>query len=147
VHDFSRRTYVRQKEPDVSLTQLTFYPRSPDPDAAFRCIVVACSGLARVKVSGEIDIAAAPALATALATAAHDAEQVIVDLSDVTFIDSTGLHVILTAQDELRQSSARLVLIPGPSQVQRLFEITGVANRLEFATDPGDPEADAALCP
>jgi anti-sigma B factor antagonist len=112
---------------------------------------VACSGLARVKVSGEIDIAAAPALATALSTAAHDAEQVIVDLSDVTFIDSTGLHVILTAHDELRRSSGRLVLIPGPGPVQRLFEITGVANRLEFATDRGDPEAspatDAAPCP
>lgn len=135
----------------MSVTQLTADARSPDADASFRCIVVACSGLARVKVSGEVDIAVAPALATALSTAAHDAEQVIVDLSGVTFIDSTGLHVILTAQDELRQSGGRLVLIRGPSQVQRLFEITGVANRLEFATDPGDPEAspetDAAPCP
>jgi anti-anti-sigma factor len=138
---------VRQKESDVSFTQRTFDPRSPDPDSSFRCIVVACSGHARVEVSGEVDIAVAPALSTALSTAAHDAEQVIVDLSGVTFIDSTGLHVILTAQDEIHQSKGRLVLIPGPSQVQRLFEITGVASRLEFATDPGDPEADAALCP
>lgn len=135
----------------MSLTQVTFDPRSPIPDPSFRCIVVACAGVARVKVSGEVDIATAPALATALFNAAHVAEQVIVDLSDVTFIDSTGLHVILTAQDELRQSSGHLVLIPGPSHVQRLFEIAGVANRLEFATDPGDPEAspatDAAPCP
>lgn len=56
----------------------------------------------------------------------------ILDLSEVTFIDGTGLGVILRAHGRLREADCRLVVIPGPRAVQRLFKITGTERQLDF---------------
>jgi anti-anti-sigma factor len=57
---------------------------------------------------------------------------VILDLSELTFIDSSGLHVIVTAHARLADAGRRLTLVPGCHQVQRIFELTGIEDRLEF---------------
>jgi anti-anti-sigma factor len=93
-------------------------------------------GLTRVTVAGEIDIATSPQLGAALSGPGSDTVLVVLDLSQVTFIDSTGLSVILRADDRLREADRRLVLIPGPRPVQRFFEITGTDRRLDFLTAP-----------
>ena len=85
-------------------------------------------GFTRVSVSGELDLATAPELADALAEAPAGAAVVILDLSQLTFIDSTGLHMILAARARLAEADCRLVLIPGAHQVQRIFEITATNN-------------------
>lgn len=93
-------------------------------------------GVTRVRLSGELDILTARGLADALSEAACDSVAVILDLSDLTFMDSSGLHAILTAHARLAEASCRLVLVRGGRQVQRIFEITGTERSLEFVSAP-----------
>lgn len=60
-------------------------------------------------------------------------EKLILDLRGVTFIDSTGLRLVL---DEARKTGAGFGVIPGPDAVQRVFELTGTAETLPFVA-PG----------
>jgi anti-anti-sigma factor len=87
-------------------------------------------------LSGELDMATAPQLADALSEIPHGCAAVIVDLSDLEFMDSTGLQTILSAHARLADADCRLVLIAGCRQVQQLFEITGTDHQLEFVNAP-----------
>jgi anti-sigma B factor antagonist len=83
-------------------------------------------------VLGEIDIATAPTLEERLTEAeARDAANVIVDLDGVTFMDSTGLHVLVTHALS-RDNGNRLRLTQGSPQVQRLFAVSGMLGHLPF---------------
>jgi anti-sigma B factor antagonist len=104
----------------------------------FSCVASAQrGGVTRVSVTGELDIATTPRLAAALSRPPKGTELVILDLRQVTFIDATGLAVILRADSRLRGAHRGLALIPGPRAVQRLFEITGTDGQLDFLTTPG----------
>ena len=93
-------------------------------------------GINRVTPSGELDIATVPQLNDALSQAASGSATVILDLSQVTFMDSTGLHAILCAHARLGETNSRLVVIPGCRQVQRIFEITGADRHVQFTNAP-----------
>jgi anti-sigma B factor antagonist len=80
---------------------------------------------------GELDLATAPRLDQALGEAARCARRVL-DLREVTFMDSAGLRVIVDASDRAKATPGRLVLVRGPSQVDRFFALTGTARRLEI---------------
>lgn len=113
--------------------QPSYEPEQMDPSPAFSCTRQSPHvGIVRVTVTGELDLATAPALVDSLAES-HDS-LVILDLSDVTFADSKGLQAILSAHAQLCRTDRRLVLIPGGRQVRRLFELTGVNKRLEIVT-------------
>lgn len=60
------------------------------------------------------------------------AHVIAVDLREVTFIDSMGIHLIVQAQRRSSQGSNRLILVRGSQAVQRLFEICDLAGRLPF---------------
>lgn len=96
-------------------------------------------GVTRVTLSGELDLVSAPCLGNTLAEAARGSVAVILDLSQLTFMDSSGLHAILTARGRLADADCRLVLLRGRHQVQRLFELSGIDGVLEFASarEPG----------
>ena len=91
-------------------------------------------GVTRVTPRGELDLATAPQLADALSQAARGSAAVIMDLSDLTFMDSSGLHAILTARARLHEANCRLMLVRGSQQVQRVFELTGTEPSLEFVS-------------
>jgi anti-sigma B factor antagonist len=84
-------------------------------------------GLRRLlDVAGELDLATAPSLTAALQAAlASGAREIWIDLSGVTFMDSSGLHALLAVRDQLHDGR-RLVLIAPPGRVRRLLELTGV---------------------
>ena len=85
-----------------------------------------------VALLGELDIAGAPALEQELLRVeASDAAQIVLDLSSLEFIDSTGIRLVVMAADRL--PDGRLTLLRGPKQVHRVFEITDLATRLPFA--------------
>jgi anti-anti-sigma factor len=85
-----------------------------------------------VALLGELDIAGAPALEEELLRVEDsDALKIVVDLSSLEFIDSTGIRLVVMAAD--RSSGGRLTLLRGPKQVHRVFEITDLAKRLPFA--------------
>ncbi len=80
-----------------------------------------------VAVSGEVDIATAPKLREKLVElASHGAQQVVVDLDDVDFLDSTGLGVLIGGMKRLRGLEGDLTLVCTQPRILKVFEITGL---------------------
>lgn len=100
-----------------------------------------------VEVSGEIDLHTAPSLRTALdsavadaASAGSDGADVVVDLSGVGFMDSTGLGELVGAHKALSRAGGRLHLVVTSDRVARLLTLTGLDEVLAVHRD-----RDAAL--
>lgn len=94
-----------------------------------------------IALEGELDIGSAVELEEALLAAEASGAKVIrVDLRRLEFLDSTGLRVILSAELRASVDGLRLVLVPGPERVQRLFALTGTLEYLHFADDGSPPE-------
>lgn len=88
-------------------------------------------------MAGELDLATADELDHMLADALASAETVVLDLSDLTFMDSTGLASIISAVNRADRSGAVLqIASPLPAQPYRLLELTGVMARLSFTSAP-----------
>jgi len=85
---------------------------------------------------GALDLATTPAFEDALCRADADGGAIILDLSGLDFIDSRGLAMILALDRRLRESGRRLTVVRGPDAINRIFEITGVLDRLEFVDSP-----------
>jgi len=88
---------------------------------------------AHVTLRGELDLSTAEKVEREL----HRIEQtgtklVVLDLSALTFLDSTGLRLIVGADQRARQSDRRLAVVRGPATVQRVFTITKLDERLEM---------------
>ena len=80
-----------------------------------------------IAVAGEIDVASAPALEQELyRTVATGATEVTVDLRQVGFLDSTGIGVLVGAQQRCRQHGGKVRLVIDTDRLRRLFEITGL---------------------
>jgi anti-sigma B factor antagonist len=77
-------------------------------------------------VAGEVDIQTAADLQTAIETAGNRALEIWVDLSDTTFMDSSGLHALVAARAHLTRASRRLVLICPQGPVLRVLTLTGL---------------------
>jgi anti-anti-sigma factor len=60
-------------------------------------------------------------------------ECLVLDLGGLEFIDSTGVHVLIDAHRRCEANGLRLVVIPGPRAVQRVFELCGLDEMLTFA--------------
>ena len=85
-------------------------------------------------VEGEIDIATAPLLEERLTDLeAGDAPNLIIDLDRVSFMDSTGLQV-LVAHTLSETNGRRIRLTKGSPQVQRLFAVSGMVGHLPFVS-------------
>jgi anti-anti-sigma factor len=97
------------------------------------------SDVALITVSGELDIASAPELEQTLEQIRPELTKlVIVDLRELEFMDSTGLSIIVRAHQRLSESNCELTLIKGQPQVQRLLDLTGVADRVRLFAEPGE---------
>ena len=80
-----------------------------------------------VSVSGEVDIATAPKLREKLVElASQGAQQVVVDLNAVEFLDSTGLGVLIGGMKRLRGLDGDLTLVCTQPRILKVFEITGL---------------------
>ena len=89
---------------------------------------------ARLVLGGELDMDARFQAEQALdELLAEPLEQLVVDLGEVTFVDSTGMGLVLEVNDRARSEGFRLRLLRGPAEVQRVFELAGVADVLPFA--------------
>jgi anti-anti-sigma factor len=105
--------------------------RVPQPFAV--AVESQADGCARVAVCGEVDLLTAPALRAALDRELSRRPRVVLDLSQVAFIDSSGLRAILLAQRDARPSGATLQLHSTlPPNVRRLFELVGALRALQL---------------
>ena len=98
-------------------------------DESFSVEVVNANGRAIVSLRGEIDMSCGPALRAALSAARQGSPDVIVDLSGVTFMDSTGLHALIGAYHHAPEGGSLGVVGP-TSAVRRVFDITGLSELL-----------------
>ncbi len=108
------------------------HPRDHDGVAAFRAdgpasFCLHCtSGCAVVVATGEIDLYTAPALRESLIRAGESSSRVVIDLTDVTFLDSTGLGVMLGALGRARTAERSVALVGPTDMVKRVLQITGL---------------------
>jgi anti-sigma B factor antagonist len=105
--------------------------------------------VATVVVSGELDLATVPQL-SAIVAEHRDARLLVLDLNAVTFIDSTGVRVLLEADRACAGAGSRLmVLLAGDGPVRRVLDLCELDGRLAVATDhpspgPRQQDVDAA---
>jgi len=83
--------------------------------------------IAVIALEGEVDIYSAPQFKEALLSGIDDgATTIVVDLAQVTFIDSTALGVLVSGAKRVRPSNGRLDIVCTDENITRIFEITGL---------------------
>lgn len=94
--------------------------------------------LAVLELRGELDISGTVAIEPELARLSDEpgVEIVALDLRALDFMDSSGLRLVVMTDQRLRAAGRRLALVRGPESVQRVFEITRMAERLDFYDSP-----------
>jgi anti-anti-sigma factor len=117
------------------------------PPAPFECSWrPGGSGAAWVHVAGELDLACSFTLERTLREAQQCARVVVLDLRELTFIESSGVHVILDAADRVRRGEGRLILVRGQPHVDRALTLTDASSQvLTVDLDPDQPPVRALL--
>jgi anti-sigma B factor antagonist len=112
----------------------------PDPsnrpdlsEASLTCQVIPGSDAVRVRAAGSLDVATTPVLEQQLqelVDAGH--RHLVVDLGGLSFMDSTGLRLALRWDAAGRKDGFQVRFMRGSPAVQRVFEVTGMADRVPF---------------
>jgi anti-anti-sigma factor len=87
---------------------------------------------ATVAVLGELDISTTPQLTEAIASLEPGYEQLVVDLSRCTFFASSGISILLEQNHRTAQDGFELVVIKASPEVQRMFDLAGLDEKLTF---------------
>lgn len=88
-------------------------------------------------VSGELDLATSPVLEQEIESVRDaDVDLLIVDLRDLKFMDSTGLHALVKAHTQAHDAGRRFAVVQGGGQIARLLDLTGVGELLNIAQTP-----------
>jgi anti-sigma B factor antagonist len=91
-------------------------------------------GAASVAVAGEIDLTSAPKLDDEVTGLIEDSVNTLtIELSGVSFMDSTGLRVLLKASKLLESSGGNLILGTPSDPVRRLLEVSGLDTHFQIA--------------
>jgi len=100
-------------------------------------------GAPSIVLVGELDLSGAGQMEASLAEAERalarggERARLLIDLSRLTFLDSTGLRLLLQADMRAREGGYELVLRRGGPSVQRVFEVTGALDVLRFEDPAG----------
>lgn len=90
-----------------------------------------------VMLSGDLDLSTAKRAEQAIEEAERSGSPtVVIDLRGLSFMDSTGLRVIVSADKRAKRSGKRAVIVQGPAPVRRVFEITRLDERLDIVDTP-----------
>ncbi len=97
------------------------------------------------KLDGDIDLASARDLSTEILRAVpNDARGLVLDMSSVRYLDSTGVSMLLDLHRALDAKRQRLsVVLPSTSHLSRLFEITGLRSILRIGSSLAEAKAAA----
>ena len=95
---------------------------------------------ALIAASGDLDLAGVPIFEAAVRNVvqAH-ARRATLDLGGLAFIDGAGLHAVLDLRATCLEAGTELTVVPGPRNVQRVFELTGTDRLLPFSR-PGNSQ-------
>ncbi len=102
-------------------------------------------GTVRLALTGEFDLSNASQVEDALEEVERERPALLIlDLRELTFMDSTGLRVMVSADARARDDSRRLAVVQGPEPVHRVFRITGLDDHLEMVETPEAALGDGA---
>jgi anti-anti-sigma factor len=108
----------------------------------YRCEVFPERDRVRIAPVGELDIATAPQLEDTIRGLVESGfDQVVLDLANVEFLDSTGLRVILRWHASAEGDRRRFQVWPGPPAVQKIFSLTGTDQLVGL--ESGSPRSGA----
>jgi len=88
-----------------------------------------------VRLSGEMDIACEDYFEQSMRPLEQEGSWVVLDLSGLTFMDSTGLRLILRAWDQSRRDGFQLAVLPGTGPARRTLEVSGLQRVLPIVED------------
>jgi anti-sigma B factor antagonist len=94
-------------------------------------------GRAVIVIRGELDLATAPDLEAAIKSRLDDGQDVVVDLRELEFMDSTGLRVLVAAHGRVEGTEQRFLIVrplPGAS-IERILAVAGVERVLDLIDD------------
>ena len=93
-------------------------------------------GFAHLVLRGDLDLSTVPKVDEALRRIEESRPPLIVlDLSGLSFLDSTGLRLVVTADQRAREGRRRLAVVRGSESVQRVFSITKLDEHLDMVDD------------
>jgi len=114
---------------------------SPEAAAPVIQVIEATDEIVALDLEGEFDISAAPELTAYAERVLAAGKDLIVNLSDVTFIDSSIIHALFAAEGQARKAGRTFVLQFGThAAVERVLEITGTDKAL-----PNAPTREGAI--
>jgi anti-anti-sigma factor len=117
------------------VTDVPFQP----PDSFF-CESGRAGATAWVRPVGELDLDTAPRLEEELTTVrAQGDSRLVLDLRGLTFMDSTGLRLVIRWDGVARDEGFEFAIVPGPDVVQRVIRLTGMDDQLTVADPPASP--------
>jgi anti-anti-sigma factor len=96
------------------------------------------AGAAIVRLEGDLDIASEQQATAELEQALDGADMLVADLRGLSFIDSTGVRVLLSVELQARERGARFGVVRGDGMVARLLEVTRIDQRFPVVDDPGE---------
>jgi anti-sigma B factor antagonist len=107
------------------------------PPESFRCESDRDGDRWWVRPVGELDLDTAPVLEQALTAArTAGAQHVVLDLRKLTFMDSTGLRLVIRWDTAAKDEGFEFAIVPGVEVVQRVFRLTGMDEHLQVAEPP-----------
>jgi anti-sigma B factor antagonist len=80
-----------------------------------------------VTLAGELDVICVPVLGSLLSRVAPRARELVVDVSEVTFIDCAGINALLAARRRMEARGGSLILQDVPPLVRRVIEVAGAS--------------------
>ena len=102
----------------------------------------------RLALRGELDLASAYSFdRRLLAVEARQPSLIIIDLRELTMLDSAGLARLIAGQRRARKGGWRFVLVKGGRIVQRVLQVSGLVDRMELTNDPESVLAKTAAQP
>jgi anti-sigma B factor antagonist len=91
------------------------------------------AGVRTIRLKGDVDLAVGPELQELFAKSIGDSLTALkVDLRSVEFIDSTGLRALVYLWKASAKGGVAFSIVPGPPQVQRVFDVAGLLDQLPF---------------
>jgi anti-sigma B factor antagonist len=114
-------------------------PSPPNSNPVFSIESLRLDDGVMLVLRGELDLSTVSAVDGELARDEEAHRLIAIDLRELEFIDSTGLHMLIRADHRVREAGGRLVLVNGSPQVNRVFELTRMAEHLEVVEEPPAP--------
>ncbi len=113
-------------------------PLDPAAEESLTCEVVPRRDAVHLRPAGSLDLATAPVLEARL-TELRDAgfREIVIDLRGLTFMDSTGLRLVLRWNAAARADGFDLGVVPGAPRIQRVFDLTRTTGEVAFVEPDG----------